>query len=85
MPNQLGPVNVDVGVIAGTRSINLMLSMLIPGADDGKVSVERTKIAGMRDHITMPVTHPFMMKNTRVIEQVIYFLRHGEFKRALKI
>ncbi|MBU0680300.1 MAG: alpha/beta hydrolase [Proteobacteria bacterium] len=81
VPNKLGKANFDVGIIAGTRSINLILSMLIPSTDDGKISIERTKLEGMHDHLEMPVTHPFMMKNDDVIAQVIYYLKNGTFKR----
>jgi len=79
LPKQLGKANFDVGVIAGTQSINLLLSSLIPDTDDGKVSVESTKIEGMNDHITMPTTHVFMMRNDAVIEQVICYLKQGKF------
>nr|WP_276315820.1 alpha/beta hydrolase [Parashewanella hymeniacidonis] len=81
VPKKLGAVDFDSGVIAGSSSLNLILSTMLPNQDDGKVSVESTKVEGMQDHIIMPVTHVFMMKNNKVIEQVIYFLNHGEFKR----
>jgi triacylglycerol lipase len=78
-PNQLGPATYPVGIIAGDRSINWINSLLISGRDDGKVSVERTKLAGMRDHVVIHTAHPFIMRNREVIRQTIQFLRTGGF------
>ncbi len=78
-PNQIGPANFCAGVIAGDRSINWINSWLIPGPDDGKVSVARTKLAGMTDHLILHTTHPLMMRNRTAIRQTLHFLRHGRF------
>ncbi len=80
-PNKLGPANFCTGVIAGNRSINWINSRLIPGRDDGKVSIERTKLAGMSDHIVIASAHPLIMRNRTAIRQTIYFLRAGKFER----
>ncbi len=80
IPNQLGPVNFELGVIAGDRSINWINSLaMIKGPDDGKVSVERTKVEGMKAHRVLHVAHPFLMRSNRVIQETIRFLRSGEF------
>lgn len=76
---QLGAADFALGVIAGNRTVNPILSLIIGCKNDGKVSVESTKLAGMKAHITMPVTHAFMMFNDKVIKQVLHFLEEGEF------
>jgi len=82
VPNRLGPANFCTGIIAGNWTINWINSLIIPGSDDGKVSVERTRLAGMADHIVISSAHPFLMRNASAIRQTIYFLRNGKFDRT---
>ncbi len=81
LPRSLGPVDFELGVIAGTQSVNLILSTMLPNPDDGKVSVESTKVEGMADFIALPATHPFMMTDEIVIDQTVYFLKNGKFNK----
>lgn len=76
---QLGPVNFELGVIAGTYTLDPISSQWLRHPHDGKVSVASTKVAGMRDHITLDTTHALMMHNKTVLRQILYFLQHGTF------
>lgn len=83
-PARLGPApaGVEVGVIAGDFSWNPLFSALIPGVDDGKVSVARTHLAGERDHLTVPYSHTWLMNRAETRRQVGWFLRTGGFFRT---
>jgi len=83
LPNRLGPVDYEVGVITGNRHwfFDAWFSSFSPGEHDGKVSVEGARVEGMADFLIVPETHPFIMNADKVIEQTIYFLRHGTFSR----
>ena len=79
VPSKLGPVDFECGVLTGRKSINWILSMMISGENDGKVSVERAKLPGMRDFRVLDVAHPFIMQDPEVMRLSLGFLREGRF------
>lgn len=79
LPLELGPVDFELGIISGNRSFYLLNSAFIPGPDDGIVSVEHTKVEGMADFLLLPYSHPFIMQKEAVFEQVVHFLKYGNF------
>ncbi|MCP4756815.1 MAG: alpha/beta hydrolase [Proteobacteria bacterium] len=84
IPIKLGEVKFELGVITGNKSINLILSLLIPGDDDGKVSIENAKVKGMSDFLVLPHSHPFIMKSDDVIHQTKHFLQYGRFEKPTR-
>ncbi len=82
IPLQLGPASFEAGIITGNKSINLILSAMIDGEDDGKVSIENAKLEDMKDFIVLPLTHTFIMKDESCIKQTIHFLTFGEFIKS---
>ncbi len=63
---------------------NWINSAIIPGADDGKVSVESAKVEGMRDFVVVATSHPFLMADDGVIEQTLRFLTSGCFAHEVQ-
>ncbi|HEV2614309.1 MAG TPA: alpha/beta fold hydrolase [Gammaproteobacteria bacterium] len=73
------PIDYELGVIAGTATANPIASLIIKGKNDGRVSVENTKVEGMKEHIVLHVTHRFFPKNKKVMELTAKFLAQGTF------
>ena len=79
MPSRLGPVDFELGVIAGTGTINLFTSAMLPNPDDGKVSVASTRIGGMDDFLIVGNSHRYLTRSKVVFRNTESFLRNGEF------
>lgn len=80
IPQQLGPVDFELGVIAGTGTNNpFMSAWMLPAEDDGKVTVARTRVEGMEDFKIVADSHFDMMKSDTVIAAAVRFLRTGSF------
>lgn len=75
----LGEVDYPLGVIAGDRFIDPLGWALIPGPNDGRVSVARTRVPGMTGHVTIHATHFAMMRSREASRQALAFLATGEF------
>jgi pimeloyl-ACP methyl ester carboxylesterase len=76
------PVDYPVGIIAGNRSIYPLASAFLPKPHDGRVSIANTKLDGMADHIVIPASHPWLMRNSIAIAQTIAFLKDGTFVKS---
>lgn len=77
------PTDVEIGVIAGTRSFGL--GRVIPGLprpNDGVVSTEETRLVGSRDAIALPVSHSEMLVSKACARQIFSFLSNGCFNHA---
>ncbi len=79
VPLKLGPATFELGVIAGNRTIDPITSSVLENPDDGRVSVEDTKLDGMADFIVVEHSHAFMMRMRRPIDLTIRFLNSGSF------
>lgn len=79
VPLRLGPADFELGIIAGNRTIDPLTSAVLANPDDGRVSVEDTKLEGMDDFVVVDHSHAFMMRMRGTIELTLRFLRDGNF------
>lgn len=79
---QLMAIPLEIGVIAGTKSMDPWFAHVMPAPHDGKVSVASARLPEMRDFITVPYSHTFMASRSAVTAQIIQFLATGTFKHA---
>ena len=83
VPGNLDPVDVEIGIIAGTRtSLDSLLlqSAPLPEPNDGKVSLDSARLDEMQDFLAVDETHTFILTDAQVMEQVIAFLENGRFQ-----
>jgi hypothetical protein len=70
----------DLGVIAGNLSVGLGRIVGVFGApSDGTIFVEETRLAGIAEHLIVPVSHIGLPYSTLVAKQVGAFLHSGKF------
>ncbi|HXE38009.1 MAG TPA: alpha/beta fold hydrolase [Azonexus sp.] len=75
------PPGVEIGVIAGTRCLGLgRLLGGLPRPNDGVVAVAETRLPGVADFITLPLSHAGMLLSTASTDQVVHFLAEGRFR-----
>jgi pimeloyl-ACP methyl ester carboxylesterase len=73
-------VHYELGIIAGNFSRATPVGAHIIGKEsDGTVSVESTKLEGMKEHIVLPVPHSLFPMSRRAWRLTTRFLEFGQF------
>lgn len=80
IPAHLPAPAYPVGIIAGSRTHNPLSWLLLPGDDDGAVSVSSTRMEGMQDFLVVPANHHWLRHDQRVLEEVLHFIQRGYFR-----
>ncbi len=70
----------EFGVIAGGTGTRYGMNPLLPGDDDGLVTVVSTRIPGMTDWIRLPHAHGLMQVMPRTVHNTFLFLETGRFE-----
>ena len=78
----LEPPHYPLGVIAGHKPSNN--DDVLPGADDGLVTIDSTRVEGMTDFLVVPTGHAGLRYDEDVARQTIHFLSNGRFSGATR-
>jgi hypothetical protein len=77
---RLATPHFEFGILAGGKGDGRGYNPLLPGDDDGVVTIESTRLTGARDFRRLPVLHSFFMNDKNVREYTVRFLSHGHFE-----
>jgi pimeloyl-ACP methyl ester carboxylesterase len=81
----LGPIkslptpDFEFGIVVGGKGDDKGFNRLLPGDDDGTVTVASARLPGAADFLRIPKIHAFLMSDATVISAVQHFLEHGRF------
>jgi hypothetical protein len=73
----------EIGMIAGTRRFGVgSLLVPLPRPNDGVVCVDETRLPGLHDHMTLPLSHSGLIFSAYATHEIDHFLQHGHFAHS---
>ncbi len=69
----------EFGIIAGGKGDERGFNPLLPGDDDGTVTIASTRLAGATDFLRIPKIHSILMSDETATAAIQCFLEHGRF------
>ncbi|MFP6763457.1 MAG: alpha/beta fold hydrolase, partial [Planctomycetaceae bacterium] len=80
--SQLPVPKFEFAIIAGAKGTRDGYNLMIPGDDDGTVTIRSAQLEGAADFMTLPVLHSFLPLNAEVIDCTDRFLKTGAFRKT---
>jgi len=75
---------IEFGIVAGGTGDDRGFNPLLPGDDDGVVTVQSTRLAGAADNVLVFGLHSLLPRDLKVHQYTLRFLQHGYFKAPEK-
>lgn len=79
---ELPTPDFEFAIISGARGNAQGFNPLVPGDDDGTVSLESTRLPGAADFLTVKAMHSFLMNAPEVITATERFLMTGALRQT---
>jgi pimeloyl-ACP methyl ester carboxylesterase len=82
LEKRLATPDVEFGIIAGGCGNRIGFDPFMPGDDDGRITVQTTRLAGASDFVVVPALHELIANDPRVFGLTLRFLKAGYFISA---
>jgi pimeloyl-ACP methyl ester carboxylesterase len=82
LEENLGTPPCPFAIVAGGRGNDEGFNPMLPGDDDGLVTVASTRLAGASDFVLVPTIHVLLPLDPRVMRYTLSFLEQGRFQRS---
>ncbi len=79
LEENLGTPPCPFGIVAGGRGNDEGFNPMLPGDDDGLVTVASTRLAGASDFVLVPTVHMLLPLDSEVMKYALSFLQQGCF------
>ena len=79
---QLPTPPFEFAVVAGTRGKETGYNPLLPGEDDGTVTVDSTRLPGATDFLCARGLHSFLLDSCEVVAATVRFLQTGALRES---
>ncbi|MFY9589203.1 esterase/lipase family protein [Rickettsia endosymbiont of Halotydeus destructor] len=79
--NLYGKLYYECGVIAGSLPLDFYYFLFKGKPNDGKVTVDSTKLEVMKDHIIVKISHWYLPRSKKVWNLIVGFLKYSTFIR----
>ena len=84
LEGKLATPGFEFGILAGGRGDERGYNPLLPGDDDGTVTVAHAQLAGAHDFAVLPLLHSSFVGSEKVAEYTLRFLKKGYFISATR-
>lgn len=78
--HSLGLPKFEFAIISGDYTLDPISSFIIPGIDDGRVSISNTNLENRKDFLLVKRSHNFIMDAPEVQEAIFTYIKFGRFK-----
>ena len=79
LESDLATPQCEFGIIAGGLGNEQGFNPMLPGDDDGVVTMASTRLAGASDFVLVPTVHMLLPLDRRVMKYTLSFLQQGNF------